>query len=200
MISCTVPKSVSFATPRGARRIGPSSVAKVYLKAADGLWLLVGGIDAPDVAKLGLETGRRFFILAERLVQAVDQRVRIGAGEDHRRLDLDHVVEGAVGREQHAKILHAIDQGRGFRGGRRLRGSGAHQFEAEEETEAANVTDDGVARGEFAQTGPQVIAGRERVLLQLFVANDIKDRQSHGAGNGAAAEGVEVLKIGKSSS
>jgi hypothetical protein len=48
---------VSFATPRGANRIGPSSVAKVYLKTADEIRFLVGGIDARDVAKLGLEAG-----------------------------------------------------------------------------------------------------------------------------------------------
>jgi hypothetical protein len=38
-------------------KLGLRSVAKVYLKTADEIWLLVHVIDAPDVAKLGLETG-----------------------------------------------------------------------------------------------------------------------------------------------
>jgi hypothetical protein len=36
---------VSFETPREAREIGPSSVAKVCLKTADEIWLFARVID-----------------------------------------------------------------------------------------------------------------------------------------------------------
>ena len=67
----------------------------------------------------------------------------MGAPEDERRLELEHVVKGSFGAEQDAAALHALDDVVGFPV------SGfecvliSNQIDAEEESRSADLPDDG---------------------------------------------------------
>ncbi len=64
--------------------------------------------------------------------------------EHHRRFDLDHVVVGAVDRQQHPGLLGGVDDVARQGGVGLLRGPIGDQLDAEEEAAAAHVADGGV--------------------------------------------------------
>ena len=83
-------------------------------------------------------------IFAEDLVERGDEKVGVGIGKEQRRAKLDDIVMGTVGTRKHAALAKAIDNVRSLLCGRSARGAVVDQVDAEEETGAPDVADQGV--------------------------------------------------------
>ena len=78
---------------------------------------------------------------AQRHLQRVRKDVCLGQAEGHWWLDLQHVVEGTISRDQDAVLAHVIGNEAGFFRGRIQVGPVLHQFHAEEQAFAAYMPD-----------------------------------------------------------
>src|SRR5579862_2000496 len=130
---------------------------------------------------------------AERLLEGLDEQVRIIVAERHRGPDLHDVVVRPVGAEQDAALAHPVGDERGLLT-RRLQGLAVlHELHAEEEAGAADVPDERVTVGERPQPRQQARSHAQRMLLELLVAQHVEHGQADRARHGVPAEGAEVL-------
>jgi hypothetical protein len=68
-----------------------------------------------------------------------------------------------------------------------------NEFNPKKQTQTAHVANQTVSVLQRAKLTFQVFANFQRILLQLFIANNVEDGQANGAGNRIAAEGIEVF-------
>ena len=109
--------------------------------------------------------------LAEDAVKGRHEPVGVARREAHGRLDLQHVVERAVGADEHAagRASGSPRCRRSVPAGSR-RDAVAHQLDADEQAEPAHVADERVTRPQPAQAAQQVLADLQRMVLQALVA------------------------------
>src|SRR5690606_22137320 len=81
----------------------------------------------------------------EGIVEPLEKQLDVAGRQAHRRLDLEHVVERALGGEEHAAVAQVLDHRARLGRGRLERVTVAHQFGADEKSKAPDVADDRVA-------------------------------------------------------
>lgn len=127
------------------------------------------------------------------MLEDIHERINMLALEDERRLELEHVVKGALGAEQDAAALHALDDIVRFPVSGFERVAISNQFDAEEEARTAHLPDDGEVRLQGLQALHPIAAGLVGVLLQVFIGDDVEHFQADSTGDRIAAEGIEIF-------
>jgi len=115
----------------------------------------------------------------------------VGFGEQERRAEFDDVVVRAVGTGEDAAVSESIDDVGGLRGGGGARFAIGDEVDAEEETGAADVADEGMVGLQSAKRIEPARADFEGVFLKIFFTQDLEDREAGGTGDGIAAECAE---------
>jgi hypothetical protein len=130
----------------------------------------------------------------QRRVERLGDEHDVLVSEHQRRADLEHVARPAGRAHQHAAAPHPVRHGVGQLGVRFLRLRIAHQVDAGQHADAADVTDRVVAPLDLAQRGPEGGADARGPRDQLFVLDHVEHRERRSARHRIAAEGREPLR------
>src|SRR4051794_10559786 len=106
-------------------------------------------------------------------MQGFDELVRVLLSKDERRPDLQNVAIAAGRADQDAAPTHAFDDllSRVAIGFNRR---GLDDFDADGETDLANVPDDGALARDLTESGREIVARRRGVLHDALVVHDVK--------------------------
>src|SRR6185436_18242983 len=103
------------------------------------------------------------------------------------------VVVRSVGASQNTKLTHPVHDRRGIRRRRRARAAVLNELNADEQTRAADVANELVARLKSAKFSKQLAPDSQRVHLKFLVDRCTQRREPRRAGRGTSAERAEEL-------
>ena len=136
----------------------------------------------------------------QRLIQHIEQEVRVGVRDAHGRSKTDGLPPQAALPEQkspHARVLKHL---RTFDFSRLFRRAIFDQLDAEQETASAHVTDQRVLLLQFLKSGKKIAAKSHGVFLQLLLLDYLQHSLADGGGNRIPAKSIEVNSLGQHTS
>ena|SRR5579871_4499318 len=127
------------------------------------------------------EALRKCGIFGKDTIQSLVEEVGVFLGEDKRGTKLDHVVMRAISSSKNAAFAQTIHDIAGLEAGRFVRLAVRHKVQPQEKTGTANVSQEFVSLLKFSESRNPIFANSVRILLQLFIANNIQDGKSNRA-------------------